>query len=77
MDMVDGAEPLTLERYDKDSVRLVTGGRVVGMLLRHCDDLWSINDLREQRLTKKRFRRTKDALVFAQDHLSDALTSRA
>lgn len=56
---------LTMDRYDRDSVRVVREGKVVGMLLRHCDYLWSINDTRERRLVGRRFRTAKRAFDYA------------
>lgn len=71
MDSGASAEPLRLERYSKDAIRVMRGGEVVGMLLRHCDDRWSVNDTRERPLMASRhfapkvaFRRACEARLF-------------
>jgi hypothetical protein len=58
---------LSMQRYDKNAVRVLCDGEVVGMLLRHCDDMWSINDAQEKPLTKRRLRSAKRAFDYAKD----------
>lgn len=57
--------PLSIQRYDRDSVRLLRGERVVGMILRCADDMWSINDTSERKVTKRRFVSPERALDYA------------
>lgn len=68
------AAGLTIERYDKDATRIMRGGEVVGMILRHCDDRWSLNDRDEKRIVGMRFTSVNAAFRFARNNLPDQFT---
>lgn len=68
------AKSLTIERYDKDASRIMRNGEVVGMILRHCDDRWSLNDRDEKRVIGMRFSSANAAFRFARDNLPDQFT---
>ena len=44
--------PLKTRRYDSNSIRLMRGEHIVGMLLKMADGTWGIYDKDEKRLTK-------------------------
>lgn len=56
---------IRMQRYSADAVRIMLGDDVVGMLSRHCDDMWSINDRNENRLHRRRFLTARAAFVYA------------
>jgi hypothetical protein len=58
---------LTLQRYNADAVRVMRGTEVVGMILRLGNERWTLNDRREQPLTKRTFGRPGEALAYAKD----------
>jgi hypothetical protein len=57
---------MTMERFgNRDAVRLVRDGEVIGMLLRMCNDTWGIFDSREREVSSRRFPTAKAAFKAA------------
>lgn len=54
----------TSERYSKDVVRVLSGVEIIGFLLRCGDDRWAIVDKTDRTVTKRRFLKPKDAMLF-------------
>lgn len=58
----------TLERYDRDCVRIRRSEHIVGMILRLANGQWGLFDTNDKRVTRDRvaFRTPKEALDYFQ-----------